>query len=151
MLFGEIHKYHSIISFCLEEATYYENLDLENIITPVDANKLEQILTERQYDPGKTQYLFEGFKSGFLLGYEGSWDVKMTSENLRFRIGTEVQLWNKVMKEVKAKRYMGPFDIIAYDDCFIQSPIGLVPKDNGVNTRLIFHLSHPHNASQAKC
>ena len=30
---------------------------------------------------------------------------------------------------------------------FIQSPIGLVPKDNGKDTRLIFHLSHPRNGN----
>ena len=28
---------------------------------------------------------------------------------------------------------------------FIQSPISLVPKDNGAKTRLIFHLSHPRS------
>ena len=51
-------------------------------------------------------------------------------------------LWNKVMKEVKAKRYVGPYDEIPYET-FIQSPIGLVPKDGGKDVRLIFHLSHP--------
>ena len=30
-------------------------------------------------------------------------------------------------------------------DFFIQSPIGLVPKDGGEDTRLIFHLSYPRN------
>ena len=46
------------------------------------------------------------------------------------------------MKEVKNKRYAGPFKDIPFDN-FIQSPIGLVPKDNSKDVRLIFHLSHP--------
>ena len=48
------------------------------------------------------------------------------------------------MKEVKLKRYAGPFEKILFDN-YIQSPIGLVPKDNGKDVRLIFHLSHPRN------
>ena len=46
------------------------------------------------------------------------------------------------MKEVKEKRYAGPFEQIPFSN-YIQSPIGLVPKDGGKKTRLIFHLSHP--------
>ena len=46
------------------------------------------------------------------------------------------------MKEVQAKRYTGPFDRVPFTN-FIQSPIGLVPKDKGKKTRLIFHLSYP--------
>ena len=45
------------------------------------------------------------------------------------------------MKEVKLNRYVGPFKDIPYDN-FIQSPIRLVPKDNGKDVQLIFHLSH---------
>ena len=51
------------------------------------------------------------------------------------------------MKEVKLKRYAGPFSEIPFDS-YIQSPIGLVPKDNGKDTRLIFHLSYPQNAKK---
>ena len=46
------------------------------------------------------------------------------------------------MKEVKLCRYAGPFKNIPFKH-FIQSPIGLVPKDGGKATRLIFHLSYP--------
>ena len=48
------------------------------------------------------------------------------------------------MKEVRLKRYTGSFKDPPFKD-FIQSPIGLVPKDNGKNTRLIFHLSYPRD------
>ena len=43
------------------------------------------------------------------------------------------------MKEVKEKRFAGPYDEILFK-YFIQSPVGLVPKSGG-KTRLIFHLS----------
>ena len=56
------------------------------------------------------------------------------------KIGTNIDLWNKVMKEVELGRYAGLFEVIPYDN-FIQSPIGLVPKAGG-KMRLIFHLSY---------
>ena len=34
-------------------------------------------------------------------------------------------------------------------DYFIQSPIGLVPKDGGKKTRLIFHLSYPRDTNES--
>ena len=69
--------------------------------------------------------------------------MRMTANNLKFRgLGNEVTLWNKVMKEVKLGRFAGPFVDPPFEH-FIQSPIGLVPKDNGKDTRLIFHLSYP--------
>ena len=85
----------------------------------------------------------DGFENGFSLGYRNDQKVKITAHNLRLRVGNEIDLWNKVMKEVKLKRYARPFEQIPYKNDFIQSPIGLVPKDNGKDTRLIFHLSHP--------
>ena len=61
--------------------------------------------------------------------------------NLPLRIGSHFDIWEKIMKEVKLGRYAGPFPNIPYEN-YIQSPIGLVPKDNGTKTRLIFHLSY---------
>ena len=123
---------------------YYENIDLENIITPVDADKLEILLNESGFNADKTEYLVKGFKEGFELHYEGNLKGKVTSQNLKFRIGTKTQLWNKVMLEVKDKRFAGPFVEPPFEE-FVQSPIGLVPKDKGTKTRLIFHLSFPRD------
>ena len=61
---------------------------------------------------------------------------------MKFQVGNPTILWNKVMKEVKLKRYAGPFTAPPFEN-FIQSPIGLVSKDGGRDTRLIFHLSYP--------
>ena len=46
------------------------------------------------------------------------------------------------MTEVKGKRYAGPYKQIPFKH-YIQSSVGLVPKDKGKKTRLIFHLSYP--------
>ena len=47
----------------------------------------------------------------------------------------------KLMKEVSLGRVAGPFDQVPFEN-FIQSPIGLVLKDRGTQTCLIFHLSY---------
>ena len=125
-----------------QEILMFENTDLENIFTPVKVDKLEQLLTESDYDQEKTQYLVNGFKHGFSLEFEGDCTGQRTAPNLKLRVGNSIELWNKVMLEVKANRYAGPFEEPPFKD-FIQSPIGLVPKDKGKKTRLIFHLSYP--------
>ena len=58
-------------------------------------------------------------------------------------------MWNKIMKEVEAKRVAGPFRKIPYK-YFVQSPIGLVPKGNEMETHLIFHLSYDFKTSGYK-
>ena len=130
------------------EILYYSNLDLENIVTPVNADILEELLTVSDYNERKKNKLIKGFRQGFDLGYRGPTKVNQTAPNLKLTVGDELVLWNKVMKEVKAKRYAGPFLIDRPPfSHYIQSPIGLVPKDGGKETRLIFHLSYPRNGS----
>ena len=116
------------------------------MITPVNIEVYEKLLKDSKYDKAKTEYLVSSFRNGFSLEYQGPKKVNIKSPNLKLRVGDEVTLWNKVMKEVKLKSYAGPFDEdhIPFKH-FIQSPIGLVPKDNGKDTRLIFHLSYPRN------
>ena len=121
----------------------YENLDLQSVKTPVNVEVLHKLLKESHYDENETSFLIDGFTNGFPIGYQGPENVKITSPNLKFReVGNTTMLWNKVMKEVKVGRYAGPFESIPFDN-YIQSPIGLVPKDHGKDARLIFHLSYP--------
>ena len=81
---------------------------------------------------------------GFSLEYQGPRKVRKTALNLKLRAGSLLDAGNKVMIEVKAGRYAGPFEKIPFK-YYIQSPIGLVPKDKGKKTHLIFHLSYPRN------
>ena len=129
---------------------YYENFDLEHVFTPVNVKEYERLLVESNYDSDKTKYLVNGFRHGFSIGYNGPENVQMNSKNLDLHgLGTETDLWNKIMKEVQVKRYAGPFKTVPFRN-YIQSPIGLVPKDGGRKTRLIFHLSHPRGVVPPK-
>ena len=111
-------------------------------MTPIDCDRLKQLLEEVEYDPTETQYLCEGFHIGFDLGYRGLVNRQDTSDNIPFLIGDVTEMWNKVMDEVEVGRFVGPFKEIPYSINYIQSPIRLVPKDGGKKTRLIFHLSY---------
>lgn len=54
--------------------------------------------------------------------------------------------WQKMWKEVKLKCFAGPFEGAPPFEYFVQSPTGLVPKEeNGMC--LIFHLSYPWDGS----
>ena len=120
-----------------------ENHNLSDIITPVKADILEKLLIETGYWKNKTEFLTEGFKNDFQLQYRGNLkNCQKEAPNLKLRIGNKVELWNKVMKEVELGRYAGPFEKPPFEH-YVQSPIGLVPKDKGLKTRLIFHLSYP--------
>ena len=99
------------------------------------------MLRRAGYDPEKTKFLVEGFYSGFDIGYQGPEVRQSKSQNIHFSVGDDKDLWLKLMKEFKLKRVAGPFITIPFKN-FIQSPIGLVPKDEGRKTRLIFHLSY---------
>ena len=106
--------------------------------------QLQCLLVKSEYNVDKTAKLIQGFTQGFGIGDRGSKKKRDMAKNLSIDpdIGSEVDLWNKVMKEVKLGRYAGPF---AKEELpfryFIQSPIGLVPEAGG-QARLIFHLSY---------
>ena len=122
----------------------YENFDLKHIVTPVKVKLYEELLLEAGYNRQKTKFLVDGFTRGFSLGYQGPCKLRRKAPNLKLTVDSHTELWNKVMTEVKAKRYAGPFKKVPYKH-FIQSPVGLVPKDKGKKTRLIFHLSYPRS------
>ena len=128
-----------------EELAEHQNLNLTDIVTPVDASRLKSLLHEFGYETKKIEFLYKGFTEGFSIHYDGPLiGVQRLAPNLKIRVGSHTELRNKIMKEVQLGRYAGPFEKppLKY---FVQSPIGLVPKDKGLKTRLIFHLSYPKN------
>ena len=79
----------------------------------------------------------------FLWNTKEGLNVQQKAANLKLFVGSKVILWNKLMKEVLAKRVAGPFESVPFPNS-IQSLIGLVAKgENKSDTRLIFHLSYP--------
>ena len=127
-----------------EEVLWFENFDLENIHTPVNADQFEKLLIEIGYPTEKTQFIAQGFKKGFSLNFSEPLTETREAPNLKLRVGSKTELWNKLMKEVELKWVAGPFEKAPFK-VYRQSPIGLVPKDGGKKTRLIFHLSYPRN------
>ena len=124
------------------EVLWFENFDIDRIFTPVNVSRLNELLIETKNNDDKRRFLVEGFKNGFASKFQGNRQVKRTAPNLKLRVGSKFELWNKVMNEVKEKRYAGPYDKVPFE-YFIQSPIRLVSKDQGKKMRLIFHLSYP--------
>ena len=134
-----------MIKLFAEQVLWEENYNLKDIVTPVDAEHFNELMLQAGYPEKDRIYLHHGFKYGFSVGYEGSREIVQNARNLKLRVGSKTELWNKVMKEVGAGRYAGPFEGQPPFKYYIQSPIGLVPKDGGKKTHLIFHLSHPRD------
>ena len=63
----------------------------------------------------KTSWLVNGFRNGFDMGYRGPLERINLSENLPLNVGSPVELWNKLMAEVRVSRVAGPFLNIPYD------------------------------------
>lgn len=81
------------------------------------------LLISSNYDKQLTRELVDGFTHGFDLGYRGPTNRADYSNNLKLRVGSPLDLWNKLNKEVQAGRVCGPFVKPPYDN-FVQSPIG---------------------------
>ena len=113
--------------------------ELNRIVTPIKVDKLQELLCRTGYDTRKTDFIIDGFKNGFDIGYRGPRRRRHTSENIPFSVGNKFDLLEKINKEVEAGRVCEPFSEIPYR-YYVQSPVGLVPK-SGEWTRMIFHLS----------
>ena len=99
---------------------YYENFDLDTVITPVNVVEFQKLLKDMEYNKQKSKYLIDSLRNGFDLGYRGKTELQRRAPNWKLRVGNETILWNKVMKEVKLKRFAGPFKQVPYRN-FIQS------------------------------
>ena len=108
--------------------------------TPVKAAVFKPLLEETGYPPLETEFIVNGFSTGFSLCYEEPNDHTQRARNLPLKVRTLDQIWQKLEKKISLGRVVGPFDSIPYDTC-IQSPIGLVRKDQN-DVHLIFHLCH---------
>ena len=69
--------------FYIDDIPWYENYDLQNIVTPINAKVLKKLLVQAEYNKDKTEYLVDGFTNGFDICYQGSEDVQMRAPNLK--------------------------------------------------------------------
>ena len=88
-------------------------------MTPVNHQRLEELLNQVNYDPKEIEFLCEGFKNGFDLGYRCPQNRRDTSDNIPFTVGNHIVLWNKIKNEVQLGHFAGPYDKIPFKDTFV--------------------------------
>lgn len=111
--------------------------------TPIDVDRLEFLLSG--YNHSIVEHLVSGFKYGFPLFYEGI-RVSCNADNLLSASQNPDAVDTKFRKELAAGRLAGPFTIPPLSP-FCISPLGVVPKKNPGDFRLIHHLSYPKGDS----
>ena len=115
------------------------------VITPLRSSRLEVAL--QGYDPQLVQELLEGFRHGFRIHSDINSDPGTGGyANHLSAIENEQFLQEKLDKEMALGRISGPFQQIPFQDMVI-SPLGLVPKKDLNQFRVIHDLSFPHNDS----
>ena len=112
-------------------------------VTPVCHKTLALLL--QNYDSAKANYLVCGFNNGFRIGFQGdrhfraSPNIKSASEFLEI-------VEEKLAKEISRGRIAGQFHELPFVNMHI-SPIGVVPKKEVGQYRLIHNLSNPTDKS----
>lgn len=118
---------------------------METVATPIDVTQLGAMMSLSGYDQAKSDYLIEGFTNGFELGFYGPRDVVREAPNMKFHAGDEIDLWNKIMKEVQEGHTLGPYrgqQELPFNH-YWQNPVGLIPKKGNPNeSRMIVNLSY---------
>ncbi|MEW8548012.1 MAG: reverse transcriptase domain-containing protein [Candidatus Thiodiazotropha sp.] len=113
--------------------------------TPVKWEMLRRWLIG--YPKDKADFLISGFKQGFKLGYEGP-RCYQTSPNLKSALDKPDIVFDKITSELQAGRISGPHQSKPFEN-FKVSPLGIVPKKNPGEYRLIHHLSFPRNSGRS--
>jgi hypothetical protein len=113
------------------------------VVTPIHPELIKHYLVG--YDKTSTNFLFTGFTQGFRIPYEGIRKIRF-NRNLPSATKNLDILKQKISKEVTAGRASGPFDEPPFPNIQV-SPLGLVPKKNPGEFRVIHHLSYPENES----
>ena len=93
------------------------------------------------YDPQKASAILGGFTLGFPLHYSGL-HLPSDSKNLKSALQQPDIVRQKIQTEIAAGRVAGPFLHRPISTLRI-SPLGLVPKKEPNQFRLIHHLSYP--------
>jgi hypothetical protein len=99
----------------------------------------------QNYDSAKANYLVCGFNNGFRIGFQGDRHFR-ASPNLKSGSEFPEIVEEKLAKEISQGRIAGPFHELPFVNMHI-SPIGVVPKKEVGQYRLIHHLSYPTDKS----
>ena len=115
-------------------------------VTPVCHTTLYfYTLLLQNYDSAKANYLVCGFKNGFRIGFQGDRHFR-ASPNLKSASEFPEIMEEKLAKEISQDRIAGLFHELPFVNLHI-SPIGIVPKKEVGQYRLIHYLSYPKDNS----
>jgi hypothetical protein len=121
------------------------NLAHQALPTPVKAVRLQHHLNNIGYDPNITKYLVEGFTHGFSIGHLAEVEDSF-GKNSHIVLSHEDIVADKLEKEIRLGRIMGPFDEPPFSPFHI-SPLNIRPKKSFNKYRLLHNLSHPYDGS----
>jgi hypothetical protein len=113
------------------------------ISTPINANTLSNYLIG--YNFSAKSFLVNGFTKGFHIPFTGKRQFRL-SNNLASIKGHQPVVQLRIQQELEARRVAGPFLNPPFQNIQV-SPLGLVPKKEVGEFRLIHHLSHPEGDS----
>ena len=116
-------------------------------VTPVKVDRLECLL--HGYPASLKEYLVFGFSRGFRINFVGE-RHSFQSLNLKSALEQPQIVVSKLNKEREAGRIVGPFSEPPFQN-FRCSPLGIVPKKDPSEFRLIHHLSYPPGSSVNDC
>ena len=110
-------------------------------VTPIKLTRFAELIEGFQFE----DYLLNGLREGFRIGYEGPRDFKDCTNLKSCREHPQI-ISDKIATEVALGRIQGPFDQPPFPNIQF-SPIGIVPKKKPGEFRLIQHLSYPEGHS----
>ena len=111
--------------------------------TPVKVSNLKILLDG--YAPNLVDTLVFGFSFGFRIHFQGA-EQSFEARNLRSALNNPGAVDSKLHQELEAGRLAGPFRLPPFPK-FRVSPLGLVPKKQPGDFRMIHHLSFPKGTS----
>ncbi|XP_069133139.1 uncharacterized protein [Argopecten irradians] len=114
-----------------------------NLPTPINVPTFLESLTG--YSDNEFHFLRVGFTEGFSLQYQGPREYRF-SKNLKSALDNIAVLKQKIECELSLGRVQGPFELPPFPNLQI-SPLGLVPKREPNEYRVIHHLSYPLGSS----
>jgi len=112
--------------------------------TPINVINLGTALTNYP-DRQSASDIQKGFTEGYKLGYIGEREFR-ECKNLKSAYENKEAIREKVTKELAAGRIAGPSDTPIFPNMRC-SPLGLVPKKDTGDFRMIHHLSYPSGDS----
>ena len=111
---------------------------------PLKHNQLSELLSKYP-DSDKVDYVIQGLKQGFALEYTGQFKF-CAPENLPMAKLDPQLIRDQLNKEIALGRMLGLFKDPPFPDLMC-SPVGLVPKKDTDEMRMIMHLSYPYGQS----